>query len=100
VVDPQAFHWTAQAGRGIPLSELILYELHIGTFTSAGTFNALLPYVGYLKNDLGVTAIELMPVAEFPGARNWGDDGVALYAPHSSYGEPEGLQTTAVNTFA
>jgi maltooligosyltrehalose trehalohydrolase len=77
----------------VPLPELILYELHVGTFTGAGTFIAIIPYLEYLKHELGVTAIELMPVVEFPGARNWGYDGVALYAPHSAYGGPQGLKT-------
>jgi maltooligosyltrehalose trehalohydrolase len=67
--------------------------LHVGTFTSAGTFTAIIPLLEYLKNELGITAIELMPVAEFPGTRNWGYDGVHLYAPHTAYGGPFGLKT-------
>jgi len=93
VVDPQAFAWTDASWRGIGLRDVLLYELHVGTFSAAGTFPALIPHLGYLKNELGVTAIELMPVAEFPGARNWGYDGAHLYAPHSAYGGPDGLKT-------
>jgi len=93
VIDPDAFVWTDHTWRGIALQDVILYELHPGTFTPKGTFTAILPYLHYLQNQLGVTAVELMPVAEFPGARNWGYDGVALYAPHSAYGGPLGLKT-------
>jgi maltooligosyltrehalose trehalohydrolase len=92
IVDPRQFVWTDERWTGIQLRDLILYELHPGTFTPAGTFTAIAPYLDYLKNDLGVTAIELMPVAEFPGARNWGYDGTHLYAPHSAYGGPLGLK--------
>lgn len=93
IVDPWTFPWTDQGWRGLALRDVVLYELHVGAFTAEGTFTAILPYLDYLKNELGVTAIELMPVAEFPGARNWGYDGVHLYAPHSAYGGPEGLKT-------
>ena len=72
---------------------MIFYEIHTGTFTREGTFEAIIPYLDYLKNDLGVTAIELMPVAQFPGGRNWGYDGTYLYAPQNSYGGPDGLKT-------
>ena len=91
VVDPRAFEWTDDEWKGIPLDEYLIYELHTGTFTKEGTFDAIIPLLPYLKN-LGITAIELMPVAEFPGARNWGYDGVNLYAPKSSYGGPGGLK--------
>src|SRR5262249_58160603 len=67
------------------------YELHVGTFTHDGTFDAVIPYLGELRA-LGITAVELMPVAEFPGRRNWGYDGVHLFAPQSSYGGPDGLR--------
>jgi maltooligosyltrehalose trehalohydrolase len=80
VVDPQQFTWTDQTFRGHAPSELVFYELHVGTFTTAGTFEAVIAHLPALV-DLGVTAIELMPVAEFPGSRNWGYDGVHLYAP-------------------
>ena len=93
LVDPHAFAWTDQEWRGLPLTELLIYELHPGTFTADGTFTAIIPYLDYLKNGLGITAIELMPVAEFPGRRNWGYDGTHPYAPHSAYGGPQGLKT-------
>ena len=93
VVDPDAFGWTDRGWRGFPLKDLIIYELHTGTFTETGTFDAIIPYLDYLKHDVGVTAIELMPVAQFPGRRNWGYDGTYLYAPHSTYGGPQGLKT-------
>ncbi len=93
VVSPSAFPWTDQAWKGRVLKDLILYELHPGTFTPDGTFTAIIPYLDYLKNDLGITAVELMPVTEFPGQRNWGYDGTHLYAAHSAYGGPRGLKT-------
>ncbi len=93
VIDPDRFKWEDQDWKGIPLEEMILYEIHIGTFTHEGTFEAIIPFLGYLKNELGVTAIELMPVAQFPGERNWGYDGTYLYAPQNSYGGPIGLKT-------
>lgn len=92
VVSPDAFPWTDQSWKGLPLKDYVIYELHTGTFTSQGTFEAIIPKLGYLR-DLGITAIELMPVAEFPGKRNWGYDGVAPYAPQSSYGGPAALKT-------
>ena len=91
VVDPAAFPWTDAGWRGIPLKDMVLYEVHVGTFTPEGTFDAILPRLSALR-DLGVTAIELMPVASFPGSRNWGYDGVGLFAPQHSYGGPSGLQ--------
>jgi maltooligosyltrehalose trehalohydrolase len=92
IVDADAFRWSDENWRGIPLSDYIIYELHVGTFTQEGTFDAAITKLGYLKNELGVTAIEIMPVAAFPGDRNWGYDGVSLYAVQSSYGGPEGLK--------
>lgn len=92
VVDHSSFHWTDRGWRGLPLEELIIYELHVGTFTQAGTFEAVIPLLDYLKQEVGITAIELMPVAQFPGRRNWGYDGVYPYAPQSSYGGPQGLK--------
>lgn len=92
IVEPAAFAWTDHAWRGLSLKDLILYELHVGTFTADGTFTAIIEYLDYLKDELGITAIELMPVAEFPGRRNWGYDGTHLYAPHSAYGGPQGLK--------
>ena len=91
IEDPAAFTWTDQAWTGVPLEDHIFYELHTGTFTPEGTFNGVASKLDYLKS-LGITAIELMPVAEFPGDRNWGYDGVDLYAPHSAYGGPDALK--------
>jgi maltooligosyltrehalose trehalohydrolase len=91
VVDPGRFPWTDQGFRGHALADLVFYELHVGTFTTAGTFEAVVPHLPRLV-DLGVTALQLMPVAEFPGSRNWGYDGVHLYAPQSTYGGPRGLR--------
>ena len=92
VVDPGSFRWTDTSWRGMPLESFIIYELHVGTFTREGTFEAIIPLLSYLKDRVGVTAIELMPVAEFPGRRNWGYDGVHPFAPQSSYGGPEGMK--------
>ena len=77
--------------RGRPWEEVVIYEMHVGTFTPAGTFAAAMERLEYLA-DLGVTAIELMPLADFPGKRNWGYDGVLLFAPESSYGTPDDLK--------
>jgi maltooligosyltrehalose trehalohydrolase len=92
VVDPHAFIWSDRAWKGIALSDYILYELHIGAFTPEGTFAGAISKLRHLK-DLGITAIELMPVGEFPGTRNWGYDQVDLFAPHSAYGGPAGLKS-------
>jgi maltooligosyltrehalose trehalohydrolase len=92
VMDPDAFRWSDHSWSGIPLQRFIIYELHVGRFTREGTFQALIPLLDYLQNDVGVTAIELMPVAQFPGARNWGYDGVSPFAVQSSYGGPDGLK--------
>lgn len=83
--------WEDDRWFGLPLNEYILYELHVGAFTSEGTFEAAIPHLDYLK-DLGVTAVEVMPVAQFPGERNWGYDGVYPFAVQNSYGGPEGLK--------
>ncbi|GBD32192.1 Malto-oligosyltrehalose trehalohydrolase [bacterium HR33] len=90
VVDLEGFEWTDESWRGIDPSEYIIYELHVGTFTQEGTFQAVIEKLPYLR-DLGITALELMPVAQFPGERNWGYDGVYPYAPQHSYGGPRGL---------
>jgi maltooligosyltrehalose trehalohydrolase len=90
-VTDSGFTWQDSSWFGIPLRDYILYELHVGTFTRKGTFDAAIEHLDYLKN-LGITAIELMPVAQFPGTRNWGYDGVYPYAVHNSYGGPEGLK--------
>ncbi|MFL5582196.1 MAG: malto-oligosyltrehalose trehalohydrolase, partial [Gemmatimonadaceae bacterium] len=91
VVDPEAFEWTDDGWRGRSMRDLVIYELHVGTFSPEGTFEGVIPRLGALK-ELGVTALEIMPVAEFPGGRNWGYDGVHPYAPQSTYGGPEGLR--------
>jgi maltooligosyltrehalose trehalohydrolase len=91
IVDPAAYRWSDQAWRGLEPHQLAIYELHIGTFTPQGTFESAITRLPYLR-ELGVTAIEVMPVAEFPGGRNWGYDGVSLYAPQSTYGGPEGFK--------
>src|SRR5215212_10418733 len=91
IVDPGGYRWQDAGWKGLGPDGLVIYELHVGTFTPEGTFDAVLPRLADLKA-LGVTAIEIMPVAEFPGRRNWGYDGVDLYAPSSAYGGPEGLR--------
>jgi maltooligosyltrehalose trehalohydrolase len=91
VVDPAAFEWEDQAWLGRAWQETVIYELHVGTFTPEGTFAGVQQRLDYLT-DLGITALELMPVSDFPGTRNWGYDGVLLYAPDSSYGRPEDLK--------
>lgn len=91
VVDPGSYAWRSTGWRGRPWAEAVLYELHLGTFTPEGTCAAAMRHLPYLV-DLGVTALEVMPVAEFPGARNWGYDGVLHYAPERSYGTPDELK--------
>lgn len=91
VIDPRAYTWRDGGWRGRPWEEAVIYELHVGTFTPAGTFAAVRDKLDHLV-ELGVTALELMPVADFPGARNWGYDGVLPYAPDSRYGRPEDLK--------
>lgn len=91
VVDLRDFRWTDEHWRGLPMRDYVIYELHVGTFTPEGTFDAAAARLDELAQ-LGITAVELMPVAEFPGARGWGYDGVNLFAPHSAYGGPDGLR--------
>jgi maltooligosyltrehalose trehalohydrolase len=91
VVDQSAFGWTDQQWQGIPLEEMVIYELHVGTFTPEGTFTAIIDRLPDLK-ELGVNTIEIMPVAQFPGDRNWGYDGVFPYAVQNSYGGVDGLK--------
>ena len=91
IVDPATFAWTDAKWRGLPLKDYVIYELHVGTFTPQGTFDGVIEKLSYLKK-LGVTVLEIMPVAAFPGARNWGYDGVSPYAVQASYGGPEGLR--------
>ena len=88
--DPSTFAWRSTPPR-VSLRDLVIYELHTGTFTEAGTFDGVREKLPYLR-DLGVTAIELMPIAEFAGSRNWGYDGASLFAPSSVYGGPAGLR--------
>ncbi len=88
VIDPLAFDWPDEGWRGRPWEEAILYELHLGTFTPSGTFAAAAERLDHLCR-LGVSAIELMPVADFPGKRNWGYDGVLPFAPDAAYGTPQ-----------
>lgn len=85
------FPWSDSGWRGLPLQEYVIYELHAGTFTEEGTFDAIITRLDELKN-LGITALELMPVAQFPGHRNWGYDGVYPFAVQNSYGGPDGLR--------
>jgi maltooligosyltrehalose trehalohydrolase len=91
LLDTAAFEWTDGGWTPPAPDDLVLYELHVGTFTPEGTFEAALPHLRALR-ELGVNAIELMPVAEFPGRHGWGYDGVYLSAAQSSYGGPHGLQ--------
>jgi maltooligosyltrehalose trehalohydrolase len=91
IVDPETFAWSDADWRGIALRDCVFYELHVGTFTPEGTFDAVIPRLADLRR-LGVTAIELMPVGAFPGTRGWGYDGVSPYAVQASYGGPEGMK--------
>jgi maltooligosyltrehalose trehalohydrolase len=91
VVDPEAFEWTDAGWTGRPWEDTVLYELHVGTFSPEGTYAGVEARLDHLV-DLGVTAIELMPLSDFPGARNWGYDGVLPYAPAHPYGTPEDLK--------
>ena len=90
VVDA-AYNWTDTNWRGIELREYIIYELHVGTFSAEGTFDSAIAHLDELK-ELGITAIEILPVAQFPGARNWGYDGVQPFAVQNSYGGPAALK--------
>jgi len=90
VVDP-TFAWDDDGFRPPAARDLVLYELHVGTFTVEGTFDAAIGHLDALR-DLGITAVELMPVAQFPGDRNWGYDGAYLWAVHDGYGGPDGLR--------
>ena len=92
VIDPLAFEWDDDAWRGRPWNEAALYELHVGTFSPEGTFAGAEKKLGHLV-ELGVTAIELMPIADFPGKHGWGYDGVLQFAPEAAYGRPEELKS-------
>lgn len=91
VVDHRVFPWGDAEWKGIAKKDLIIYELHVGTFTEEGTFQGVIRQLDYLR-DLGITAIELMPVAQSPGRWNWGYDGVNSYAPRNTYGSPDDLK--------
>ena len=88
VIDPNAFPWSDAGWSGIDLRGQVIYELHVGTFSERGTFEGVIEKLETLR-DLGVTAIEVMPVAAFPGRWNWGYDGVSLFAPSQNYGRPD-----------
>ncbi len=91
VVDPSAYKWQDEVWHGVAHEDLVFYELHVGAFTPEGTFRGVQDKLPYLR-DLGITAIELMPVADFPGRWNWGYDHAALYAPSRAYGTPDDLR--------
>jgi maltooligosyltrehalose trehalohydrolase len=91
VVDPRAFEWRESHWEGLPWHRAVVYELHVGTFTEAGTFAAIMPRLKELA-ELGINTIELLPIATFPGRRGWGYDGVLPFAPHPSYGKPDDLK--------
>jgi maltooligosyltrehalose trehalohydrolase len=92
VVDGRSYRWTDSKWKSPTLHELVVYELHVGTFTAAGTFEAIAAHFDHLKG-IGVNAIELMPIADFAGDRNWGYDGVSIYAPCRAYGKPDDLRS-------
>ena len=91
VYDHAAFEWHDRGWTGIELSRAVLYELHVGTFSEAGTFDGAIDHLPHLA-DLGIDAVELLPVATASGRRGWGYDGVHLFAPHAAYGGPDGLK--------
>jgi maltooligosyltrehalose trehalohydrolase len=91
VVDPDAYQWADDGWKPPALSDAVVYELHVGTFSPAGTFDGAIEHLPALAH-LGITHVEVMPVNAFPGARGWGYDGVALFAPHEPYGGPEGFK--------
>ncbi|WP_238295958.1 malto-oligosyltrehalose trehalohydrolase, partial [Methylobacterium soli] len=91
LIDPKAYAWNDASWTGRPFEEAVIYELHVGTATPEGTYAGLEARLGDLR-DLGVTAIELLPIADFKGTRNWGYDGVLPYAPDAAYGRPEDLK--------
>lgn len=88
VIDQRGYNWHDQAWRGISMKDMVIYELHVGTFTPEGTFEAMIPRLDDLAA-MGINAIELMPISQFPGNRNWGYDGVLPYSVQNSYGTPE-----------
>ncbi len=99
VIDPDAFQWTDKAWYGLPWEDAVFYELHVGTFTEEGTFAGVIKRLDYLV-ELGITAIQLMPIADFPGRYNWGYDGVLPFAPDSRYGTPDKLKALVASAHA
>jgi maltooligosyltrehalose trehalohydrolase len=91
IVDTRSFRWTADTWKPLQLQSAVIYELHVGSYTPEGTFDGVISHLDELA-ELGITTIEIMPVAQFPGSRNWGYDGAYVYAPQNSYGGPAGLQ--------
>jgi maltooligosyltrehalose trehalohydrolase len=91
VIDPEAYDWSDLGWRGRRWEEIVLYELHVGTFSEIGDFAGAVHHLDHIA-ELGATAVELMPIAAFPGGRDWGYDGVFLYAPASAYGRPDDLK--------
>lgn len=91
VINHSDFKWSDSGWKGISFNKLILYEIHVGTFSQHGTFEAIIPFLGEIS-DSGINAIEIMPVSQFPGKRNWGYDGVYPYSVQNSYGGPDGLK--------
>ena len=91
IVDHSSFKWNDKVWQGVALEEMVIYELHVGTFTKEGTFESIIPRISDLR-ELGINTIEIMPVAQFPGGRNWGYDGVFPYAVQNSYGGVDGLK--------
>jgi maltooligosyltrehalose trehalohydrolase len=91
-VEPSDYRWNDASWSGIPLEDYIIYEIHVGTYTPEGTFSAIIPYLDEIR-ELGITALELMPLAQFPGSRNWGYDGVHPFSVQNSYGGPGDLRS-------
>jgi maltooligosyltrehalose trehalohydrolase len=91
IVDTRSFQWKTSEWKPLELPSAVLYELHVGTYTPEGTFDGVISHLDELA-ELGITTIEIMPVAQFPGSRNWGYDGVYVFAPQNTYGGPHGLQ--------
>lgn len=91
IIDHAAFQWNDANWKGVPLQDMVFYEIHVGTFTNEGTFEAIIPYLDDIIST-GINAIELMPVCQFSGDKNWGYDGTYPYSVHLSYGGPEGLK--------
>ena len=91
VVDHASFQWSDQAFQAVPLASAVIYELHVGTFTPEGTLDAAINKLDYLK-ELGITHVELLPLAAASGKHGWGYDGVALFAPHQAYGGPDAVK--------